>query len=39
MMQEAYDQEQERLQRMEEEWHAQQELFQQIHGDHYDDEY
>lgn len=28
--------EEERRQRMEEEWRAQQELFQQIHGDHYD---
>ena len=36
MMQEAYDQEQERLQRMEEEWQQQQVLFQQLHGDHYD---
>ena len=36
LMQEAYDQEEERLQRLEEEWQAHQALFQEIHGDHYD---
>lgn len=39
MMEMAYNEEQERLQRLEEEWQQQQVLFQQIHGDHYDDEY
>lgn len=37
MMEMAYREEEERLQRMEEEWQAQQVLFQQIHGDHYDE--
>ena len=39
MMQMAYNEEQERLQRLEEEWQQQQVIFQEIHGDHYDDEY
>ena len=37
MMEVAYNEEQERLQRLEEEWQAQQQiLFQELHGEHYD---